>query len=117
MKIRTKSTGADKKGVRWSSLNPLVLTKGALLYGVIPVCALISGLRAAAMRRLAPETPRCGSVCETEDPGHLECPGRFASQRSEQGAALPCAALRLSLQTWSAETVLQTIPADQVFIS
>ena len=46
-------------------------TKGALLYGVIPVCALISGLRAAAMRRLASETPRCGSVCEAEYPGNL----------------------------------------------
>ena len=34
---------------RKSVLNPLVFTKGALLYGVIPVCAL----------------------CETEQPGHL----------------------------------------------
>ena len=50
-------------------------TKGALLYGVIPVCALISGLRAAAMRRLASETPRCGSVCEAEHPGHLNVRG------------------------------------------
>ena len=40
MKERTKATGTDKKGVCWSTLNPLVLTKGALLYGVIPVCAL-----------------------------------------------------------------------------
>jgi len=31
---------------------------------VNPVCALISGLRAAALRRLASETPRGGSVCE-----------------------------------------------------
>ena len=49
MIIRTKATGTDKKGARRSTLNPLVLTKGALLYGVFPVCAL----------------------CETEHPGHL----------------------------------------------
>ena len=54
-------------------------TKGALLYGVFPVCAL----------------------CETERPRAPECPGCFASLRSEQGAALPCAAMRLSLQTVS----------------
>lgn len=46
-----------------------------------------------------------------------ECPGCLASLRSEQGTAPPCAAMRLSLQTWSAETVLQAVPADQVFIS
>ena len=40
-----------------------------------PVCALISGLRAAAMRRLASETPRCGSVCEAEHPGNLNVRG------------------------------------------
>ena len=49
MKIRTKSTGTDKKGVCWSTLNPLVPTKGALLYGVTSVCAL----------------------CEAKQPGHL----------------------------------------------
>ena len=53
MIIRTKSTGTDKKGVRWSTLAPLVLTKGALLYGVTPVCAL----------------------GETEHPGHLNVRG------------------------------------------
>ncbi len=37
---------------------------GALLHGVNPVRALICGLRAAPMARLASETPRCGSVCE-----------------------------------------------------
>ena len=67
-------------------------TKGALLYGVFPVCAL---------RETGPQ--------------NLNVLG--ASLRSEQGPALPCAAMRLSLQTWSAETVLQTVPADQVFIS
>ena len=50
-----------------------------------PVCALISGLRAAAMRRLASETPRCGSVCETEQLGPLNVWG--ASLHSVQGAA------------------------------
>ena len=53
MKIRTKATGTDKKGARRSTLNPLVLTKGALLYGSSPVCAL----------------------CETEQPGHLNVRG------------------------------------------
>ena len=32
--------------------------------GYDPVRALISGLRAAPLARLASETPRCGSVCE-----------------------------------------------------
>ena len=49
MKIRTKATGTDKKGARRSTLNPLVFTKGALLYGVTSVCAL----------------------CEAKQPGHL----------------------------------------------
>ena len=48
--------------------------------------ALIYGLRAAAVRRLAYETPRCGSVCEADSPDS-KCPGCFASLRSEQGAA------------------------------
>ena len=39
----------DRIRVRKSVLNPLVFTKGALLYGSSPVCAL----------------------CETEQPGHL----------------------------------------------
>ena len=43
----------DRIRVRKSVLNPLVFTKGALLYGVIPVCAL----------------------CETERPGHLNVRG------------------------------------------
>ena len=92
-------------------------TKGALLYGVIPrMCAHLRpksrrnaavGLRNASLRLgVRGRTPRTP-----------ECPGRFASLRSEQGAAPLAPRKRLSLQTWSAETVLQTIPADQVFIS
>ena len=43
MKIRTKSTGTDKKGVCWSTLNPLVIILRAHFYTGIPrMCVLRS---------------------------------------------------------------------------
>ena len=75
MKIRTKATGTDKKGARRSTLNPLVFTKGALLYGVTSVCAL----------------------CEAKQPGHLNVWGVLRHFVPNKGYT-PFAALRLTVK-------------------
>ena len=43
-----------------------------------PICVFLSGLKAAALRRLTSEMPRCRSVCKTEYPRLPESTGAFS---------------------------------------
>ena len=77
-----------------------------------PVYALISGLRAAAMRRLASETPRCGSACGANSPD-TRMSGLFCVTAFRTRECLPCAAYASIPAHFAAETICfqQTVHA------
>lgn len=87
-------------------------TNGALLYRASPVYALISGLRAAAMRRLASETPRCGSACEANSPD-TRMSGLFCVTAFRTRECLPCDACGIypSALCGGYNLLMQTVPA------